>query len=91
MSLNNYEVAYPRVFHWVFRSMFEHPFGCDRMVKRQKSGRFSFKEERWLLEMASKLTVEAAAARLKPPVPTIRRKALEMGIILKEGGRKKKT
>jgi hypothetical protein len=61
------------------------------MVKRQKSGRFSFEEERWLLEMASKLTVESAAVRLKRPVQTIRRKAMKMGIFLKEGGREKKT
>jgi hypothetical protein len=59
------------------------------MVKRQKAGRFSFKEDRLLLEMASERTPESAAARLRRPVPTVRKKALKLGVSLKEHGRKR--
>lgn len=60
------------------------------MVKRKKAGRFSFREERLLLEMASqRISIELAAARLGRPVTTIRKKALKMGVVLKENRRKK--
>jgi hypothetical protein len=60
------------------------------MVKRQKAGRFSFKEERLLLQMASeRASIEAAAAKLRRPVSTIRKKALKMGVSLKENRRKR--
>jgi len=63
------------------------------MVKHNKSGRFSFKEERQLLEMAStgRASIELAAARLKRPVETIRKKAVRLGISLKDRGRTRKA
>lgn len=56
------------------------------MARAKRLGRFSFKEERQLLEFSLKgVSIEVAAARLKRPVASVEKKAERMGIILTNG------
>jgi transcriptional regulator with GAF, ATPase, and Fis domain len=54
------------------------------MAKKHRTGRFSLKEDRQLIQMAAaSATVEEAAAILRTSVETIERKAERLGIQLK--------
>jgi len=58
-------------------------------MAKKRSGRFSLKEERQLIQMAaSSATLEEAAAIFRTSVDTIEKKSQRLGIEFKRRGRK---
>jgi hypothetical protein len=62
------------------------------MVGKGRSGRFTWKAERQVIEMAANgATASQIAAKFKTSVKVIERKAKALGISMRSGGKQRKT